>query len=263
MDAQHLIKMANQIGDFFESMPDKAEAQEGVANHIEKFWDPRMRKAFLGAIDANQDQALSEFVKEAITSHRSQLIQVGAPMALEALLNRYSLGGKHLIDPGPSPSQIELIAKAALRAPDHVELTPFRLVIVEGKARKRLADVFEAYARGSGKSAESCQIEREQALNIPLSIAVIAKIDMNHPIVPAHEQWMCIGGAVTNALNAIHMLGYAGKMLSGGKVRDKAIVDVFCLPGETLVGWIVAGTPARALNEKSQKLISSCISYFK
>lgn len=74
MDAHNLIKMANQIGAFFESMPDKKEAQEGIANHIEKFWDPRMRKAFLGAIDANQDQALSQFVKDAILTHRSQLI---------------------------------------------------------------------------------------------------------------------------------------------------------------------------------------------
>jgi formate dehydrogenase subunit delta len=54
-------------------MPDKTEAQEGIANHIQKFWDPRMRKAFLGAIDSHQDQALSEFVKEAISSHRNQI----------------------------------------------------------------------------------------------------------------------------------------------------------------------------------------------
>ena len=74
MDAHNLIRMANQIGAFFESMPNKQEAQEGIVNHIQKFWDPRMRKAFLGAIDANQDQALNQFVKDAITSHRGQLI---------------------------------------------------------------------------------------------------------------------------------------------------------------------------------------------
>jgi formate dehydrogenase subunit delta len=72
MDAQHLIKMANQIGAFFESMPDRKEAQEGVANHIEKFWDPRMRKAFLTSIDSKQDKDLSSFVREAILTHRSQ-----------------------------------------------------------------------------------------------------------------------------------------------------------------------------------------------
>jgi hypothetical protein len=73
---------------------------------------------------------------------------------------------------------------------------------------------------------------------------------------------MCIGGAVTNTLNAIHTLGYAAKMLSGGKVRDKKIVDAFCLPGESLVGWIVAGTASRPVKEKTSKSIINCISYF-
>jgi len=184
-------------------------------------------------------------------------------MPLETLLSRYSLGGKYLIEPGPDRGELELIAMAALRAPDHGEMTPFRLVIIDGAMRKNLADLFESYANASGKSAQSCEIERERALSIPVSIAVIARIDMNHPIVPAHEQWICVVGAIENILNAIHMLGYAGKMLSGGKVRDKAIIEAFCQPGETLVGWIVAGTAARAVNEKSQKMISNCISYFE
>lgn len=183
-------------------------------------------------------------------------------IALEALLSRHSLGGKYLIEPGPTSAEIELIAKAALRAPDHAELVPFRFVVVRGDARKRLSDLFEGYAKSVGKSIESCKIESDRALNIPVSIAVIARIDMSHPIVPAHEQWMCIGGAVANALNAIHMLGYAAKMLSGGKVGDKAIVDALCIPGEALVGWIVAGTPARPLNEKTPKSVADCISYF-
>jgi nitroreductase len=187
---------------------------------------------------------------------------VSTQVSLEDLLGRYSLGGKHLIGPGPDHGDLELIVKAALRAPDHGELTPFRFTVVEGESRNRLANLFESYAISTGKSKESCQIERDRALSIPVSIAVIARIDMSHPIVPAHEQWMCIGGAVTNILNAIHMLGYAGKMLSGGKVRDKTIIDAFCLPGESLVGWIVVGTPSMPVKEKTPKLASDCISYF-
>jgi len=74
MDAQNLIKMANQIGAFFESMPDKKEAQEGIFNHIQKNWDPRMRKAFFQSVDSHQDQELNPFVKEAMVMHRGQLI---------------------------------------------------------------------------------------------------------------------------------------------------------------------------------------------
>ena len=36
--------MANDIGHFFNSEPDKAEAAKSVANHLRRFWDPRMRR---------------------------------------------------------------------------------------------------------------------------------------------------------------------------------------------------------------------------
>ena len=46
-----LIYMANQIGTFFKSQgPDKAVAS--IAEHIGKFWDPRMRKQIFAHLDA-------------------------------------------------------------------------------------------------------------------------------------------------------------------------------------------------------------------
>ena len=184
------------------------------------------------------------------------------PAALQALLQRYSLGGKDLAEPGPSPEELQLIAAAALRAPDHGELMPFRLIVVRDAARSRLADLFEDYARRNGKSEESTAIERSRALQVPVTIAVVARIDLSHPIVPAHEQWICVGGAIANILNALHLLGYAGKMLSGGKVRDQQIVNAFCQPGETLVGWIVAGKPVRQLRIKANKSVAATLNYF-
>ncbi|OZI71194.1 formate dehydrogenase subunit delta [Bordetella genomosp. 12] len=55
MDATNLIRMANRIGDFFEAYPDNAEALEGIANHIEKFWEPRMRWQLLDFLAAHPD----------------------------------------------------------------------------------------------------------------------------------------------------------------------------------------------------------------
>jgi formate dehydrogenase subunit delta len=43
--------MANQIADFFQSYPE-AEAVEGVATHIQKFWDPRMRRGIFAHLNA-------------------------------------------------------------------------------------------------------------------------------------------------------------------------------------------------------------------
>ena len=51
MSPDKLVHMANQIGKFFTSQgPDKAEA--GIAQHIARFWDPRMRAAIFAHLDA-------------------------------------------------------------------------------------------------------------------------------------------------------------------------------------------------------------------
>ena len=52
MDIENLVKMANRIGQFFESMPDADEASREIALHLRKFWEPRMRQALLAHLDA-------------------------------------------------------------------------------------------------------------------------------------------------------------------------------------------------------------------
>jgi formate dehydrogenase subunit delta len=44
MRIERLVSMANDIGAFFDGEPDKAEAARGVASHLKRFWDPRMRR---------------------------------------------------------------------------------------------------------------------------------------------------------------------------------------------------------------------------
>lgn len=46
-----LVRMANQIGTFFESKPHD-EGVAGVAEHINKFWEPRMRRHLFEVVDA-------------------------------------------------------------------------------------------------------------------------------------------------------------------------------------------------------------------
>jgi nitroreductase len=164
---------------------------------------------------------------------------------IATLLSRHSLGGKHLGEPGPDDAALALMAEAALHAPDHAGLVPFRFALVRGAARERMAALFERTALAAGKAADDARLDAERALRPPVTVAVLARIDLGHPVVPAHEQWAAVGGAITNFLNAAHALGFAGKMLSGHKVRQPAIQAAFCESGETLVGWISLGTPVR------------------
>ncbi|MGF7009371.1 formate dehydrogenase subunit delta [Aminobacter sp. BE322] len=48
---QKLVYMANQIATFFDSKPHD-EGVAGIAEHINKFWDPRMRRQFFEMLDA-------------------------------------------------------------------------------------------------------------------------------------------------------------------------------------------------------------------
>jgi formate dehydrogenase subunit delta len=73
MDLDNLTRMANRIGDFFEPQPERAVALAGIAEHLKKFWDPRMRAQFLAALDAGQVHDLHPIVAEAVKAHRASL----------------------------------------------------------------------------------------------------------------------------------------------------------------------------------------------
>lgn len=164
---------------------------------------------------------------------------------LAFLLGRHSQGIKHLSAPGPTDADLALMVEAALAAPDHAALVPWRFKLVRESARDTLAELFATAARGAGKSAASIELEEERARRAPVILAVVARLDLGHPVVPVHEQWVAIGGAVTNFLNAAHALGFSGKLLSGNKVRHPALVSAFCETGETLLGWIAMGTATK------------------
>jgi formate dehydrogenase subunit delta len=68
-----LVYMANQIGKFFVSQGDKV-AVEGIATHIRKFWEPRMRNAIFAHLDAG-GAGLDPTVKVALESLRQPAAQ--------------------------------------------------------------------------------------------------------------------------------------------------------------------------------------------
>lgn len=72
MDADNLVQMANRIGEFFEAMPDREEALDGIAGHIQRYWEPRMRQALLAHMNEGA-AGLMPIVAEAIRSRAALL----------------------------------------------------------------------------------------------------------------------------------------------------------------------------------------------
>lgn len=68
MDADNLVRMANRIATFFAAMPDDAEAVAGVANHIGKFWEPRMRKQLTSLLAGPEREQFHPLVRQAMAA---------------------------------------------------------------------------------------------------------------------------------------------------------------------------------------------------
>ncbi|MEP9386241.1 formate dehydrogenase subunit delta [Mesorhizobium sp. KR9-304] len=77
-----IVRMANQIGTFFESKPHE-EGVHGVAEHINKFWEPRMRRHFFEVVDSG-GAGLKPIVMEAAAQVRRPTAHVTAEQAAEA-----------------------------------------------------------------------------------------------------------------------------------------------------------------------------------
>ena len=66
MKLEKLIAMANQIGAFFEAMPDRDQAVADVASHLRRSWEPRMREQILASLGTADEAQLKPLVREAL-----------------------------------------------------------------------------------------------------------------------------------------------------------------------------------------------------
>ncbi len=64
METERLVTMANQIGGFF-IHEDQPKAVERTADHLRKYWDPRMRTAIVAHLKAG-GQGLDTVVRSAV-----------------------------------------------------------------------------------------------------------------------------------------------------------------------------------------------------
>jgi Nitroreductase family len=181
---------------------------------------------------------------------------------LDQLGQRFSVGPKYLVGPGPSADEWTSAARLALRAPDHGGLQPFRFVIVGDGQRAALSELFAQGAQQRGQRADEIERARARAFNGPGLAALVARVRADVPDVPAHEQWLCVGAALMNFLNALHLMGFGAKALSGASVSDPVVHAAFCGPGELLASWVIAGRPTRAAHPRAAALASPVISHW-
>ena len=83
-----------------------------------------------------------------------------------------------LTEPGPTPTQLQAIFQAALRAPDHAWLRPWRFITIAGERRKAFGEVLEQslLARQPDADAAAREKARNAPLRAPLLVAVVVLV---------------------------------------------------------------------------------------
>ena len=65
MNIERLVDMVNDIANFWASEPDHAAGVAGVASHLKRFWEPRMRKQIIAHLDSG-GHGLSDLAREGV-----------------------------------------------------------------------------------------------------------------------------------------------------------------------------------------------------
>ena len=160
---------------------------------------------------------------------------------LQALQNRVSVA--RLCDPAPTAAQREQMFAAALRAPDHGQLSPWRFLTIEGAAREQLGELFAQAlaARPDENKPEALEKVRKSPLRAPLLVVVIACLQ-EHPKVPQQEQLLAAGCAAHGLLLAAHGLGLGAMWRTGAMAEEPLVTRGLGLAGnERIIGFIYLG----------------------
>lgn len=163
--------------------------------------------------------------------------------AIEALTSRRS--PLQLIDPAPDEAALEAILRAAMRAPDHGKLRPWRFIVLRGDARARFGAVMaEALKRREPDAPENMIArEREKPIRAPLILVVAASLQEGHKI-PVVEQMLAAGAAAQNVMLAAHATGFGATWKTGAPAYDPFVKEALGLsPHDAIVGFLYLGTP--------------------
>ncbi len=165
--------------------------------------------------------------------------------ALEAILTRVTVPPVKMRGPGPSDAALCRMLEAAAAAPDHGKLHPWRFLLVREQGRARLGELFAAGLLAERPATSLAELEKQRAapLRAPLLIVAIARIDPEHPKIPAWEQQASAACAVHNLLLAAHAQGFAGKWATGATAASPVVRHGLGLAdGETITGILYIGT---------------------
>jgi nitroreductase len=161
----------------------------------------------------------------------------------EAIHNRHSI---KKVRQDPLPRQlIEKLLDAAVQAPNHYKVRPWRFVVLTGEARHRLGDVMSASLRD--RHPEFPHEAFDKAHDTPLQAPVVIAVGVDKPSeakVSQIENIAAVAAAVENLLLAAHALGLGAKWRTGEWAENVKVKEFLGFEKDQhLIGFIYVGYP--------------------
>lgn len=163
--------------------------------------------------------------------------------ALTALHSRVSVS--RLTDPAPDQHALDNMFKAAMRAPDHGLLRPWRFLILQGSARARLGELFVQATLADEPDMPAAKLDklRDKPLRAPMIVVGICS-PRDHPKVPVFEQQLAATAAINNLIIAAHAQNIGAIWRTGPMATHDTVTRGLGLSAqENILGFIYLGTP--------------------
>lgn len=174
---------------------------------------------------------------------------------IEAINSRVS--AVRLTEPGPTDAQMDVILNAAVRAPDHRRLAPWRLVVIEGKAREKLGQAYVDLKRRLNPEQPNLDMDTEfaKAFRAPTIVAVGAAIDDTSK-VPVIEQKIAVAAAVENMFLAAHSLGLGVMWKTGDLAYDPNFKKMIGLKSDdSIIALLFIGTHVKVPKARAPQVV--------
>jgi nitroreductase len=163
--------------------------------------------------------------------------------ALAFLATRRSVPPKLIAGPAPAPAETTRLLGLAARVPDHGMLTPWRFIVLEAAALRRLGA--EIARRGAAQAIDPEALAKARAVydTSPLAVIVVAA-PVDSDKIPAIEQSHSAAAVCLSLLNAALASGWAAGWVTGWAAHDRRFLPTALgLTGaETISGVIHIGT---------------------
>lgn len=167
---------------------------------------------------------------------------------LDLILARRSVSPRHLVEPAPTRDQLDIILRAAVAAPDHKSLRPFRFILIPPERRADLAAAFRDAKAEQDPGAAATEVERagEKAYRGAMLLAAVLRIERDHPRVSVSDQMLAAGAAIENMLLAANALGFGAALRSGKSATSRRVRLALGVSGEEeLAAFVMVGTPSK------------------